>query len=295
MLIWNEQATPYLCFKLNSNQKKIYCLKNRIIMELASIIQKINQHKKQPNLRFQLKERVEQFTNRLFYTLFDIETGVEDNLKILGEEFSLLVQLACWEDCKSCEETWAKYVAQLPELLEWLNLDAEAIVACDPATLSIEEVYMAYPGFYAIAIYRLAHPLFKEGFPLVPRLMTEYAHRQTGVDINPGAQIGRSFFIDHATGVVIGETAVIMDHVKIYQGVTLGGLYVAKKLQNTKRHPTIENNVTIYANATILGGQTVIGENSVIGGNAWVTSSIPANSTVYHKPEIKIKTLPNVS
>jgi serine O-acetyltransferase len=184
-------------------------------------------------------------------------------------------------------------MAKIPDILEKLNLDAEAIVNCDPASLSIEEVYMAYPGFYAIAIYRLAHELYEEGFPMVPRLMTEYAHRQTGVDINPGAQIGDSFFIDHATGVVIGETAIIKNNVKIYQGVTLGGLFVAKNLQNTKRHPTIENNVTIYANATILGGKTVIGENSIIGGNAWITSSIPPNSTVYHTPEIKIKTISN--
>ena len=173
-------------------------------------------------------------------------------------------------------------------------MDAEAIYNCDPASLSIEEIYMAYPGFYAIAIYRLAHELYKKGFPLVPRMMTEYAHQLTGVDINPGAQIGDSFFIDHATGVVIGETAIIKNNVKIYQGVTLGALYVTKNLQKKKRHPTIEDNVTIYANATILGGKTVIGENSVIGGNAWVTSSVPANSTVFHKPEIKIKTMPHV-
>jgi serine O-acetyltransferase len=154
---------------------------------------------------------------------------------------------------------------------------------------------MAYPGFYAIAIYRLAHELYIEGFPLVPRLMTEYAHRQTGVDINPGAEIGDSFHIDHGTGVVIGETAIIKNHVKVYQGVTLGGLFVSKKLQKTKRHPTIEDNVTIYANATILGGETVIGENTVIGGNAWLTKSVPANSTVFHTPEIKIKPTNNVS
>ena len=123
--------------------------------------------------------------------------------------------------------------------------------------------------------------------------MTEYAHRLTGVDINPGAEIGKSFFIDHATGIVIGETAVIKDHVRIYQGVTLGALYVAKNLQNTKRHPTIEKNVTIYANATILGGNTVIGENSIIGGNVWLTKSIPANSIVSHTPDIKIKTVTN--
>ncbi len=175
--------------------------------------------------------------------------------------------------------------------MEKLNLDAEAIADCDPASHSIEEIYLAYPGFYAIAIYRLAHELHKKGFPLVPRLMTEYAHRQTGVDINPGAQIGKSFFIDHATGV----TAVIKDHVRIYQGVTLGALYVAKHLQHTKRHPTIEDNVTIYAGATILGGETIIGANSIIGGNAWVTESVPPNSTVFHTPEIKIKTKADVS
>jgi len=225
--------------------------------------------------------------------LFDIDTPVEENLDKLEKTFDLLVNLACWQTEKPCKKIWENYMASLPKVLERLNLDAEAIVSCDPASLSIEEVYMAYPGFYAIAIYRLAHELYEKGFPLVPRLMTEYAHRQTGVDINPGARIGNSFFIDHATGVVIGETAHIKDHVKIYQGVTLGALYVAKALQNTKRHPTIENNVTIYANATILGGDTVIGENSVIGGNAWVTASVPANSTVFHTPEIRIKQMKN--
>ena len=263
-------------------------------MDHQSIIEKINQHKKQPNLRYQLKEKVEVFTNRLFYTLFDIDTPVAENLEHLALEFDSLVKLACWKMDKPCKKVWDNYVVKLPQILESLNLDAEAIVDCDPASLSIEEVYMAYPGFYAISIYRLAHELYKDGFPLVPRLMTEYAHRQTGVDINPGAQIGRSFFIDHATGVVIGETAIIKDNVKIYQGVTLGALYVAKDLQSTKRHPTIENNVTIYANATILGGDTVIGANSIIGGNAWLTSSIPPHTTVFHTPEIKIKTQQNV-
>lgn len=264
-------------------------------MDKNSVVEKINQHKKQPNLRFELKEKVETFTNLLFYTLFDIDTAVEKNLDKLESQFDGLVDLACWDVDKSCKKLWESYVEKLPEILKRLNLDAEATVNCDPASLSIEEVYMAYPGFYAIAIYRLAHELYLEGFPLVPRLMTEYAHRQTGVDINPGARIGNSFHIDHGTGVVIGETAIIKNKVKIYQGVTLGGLYVAKHLQKTKRHPTIENNVTIYANATILGGDTVIGENSVIGGNAWLTSSVPPNSTVFHAPEIKIKTLPHVS
>ncbi len=262
-------------------------------MDKQEIIKKIMEHKKQPNLRFELKEKVEGFTNKLFYTLFDSDTPVAWNLDLLEEQFDELVELACWETEKPCAKIWENYVVKLPDILEKLNLDAEAIVSCDPASLSIEEVYMAYPGFYAIAIYRLAHELYAKGFPMVPRLMTEYAHRQTGVDINPGAQIGKSFFIDHATGVVIGETAIIKDNVKIYQGVTLGALYVAKNLRETKRHPTIENNVTIYANATILGGETVIGENSVIGGNAWITASVPPNSTVFHSPEIKIKTQSN--
>ena len=263
-------------------------------MKLESVIDKIIQHKKQPNLRFRLKAKVEKFTNTLFFTLFDIDTPVTENLKQLEIDFDDLVNLACWEVNKPCKKVWENYVQKLPKILEKLNIDAEATVECDPASLSIEEVYMAYPGFYAIAIYRLAHELYKDGFPLVPRLMTEYAHRQTGVDINPGATIGNAFHIDHGTGIVIGETAIIKNNVKIYQGVTLGGLHVAKNLRKTKRHPTIENNVTIYANATILGGNTSIGENSIIGGNAWITESVPANSTVYHTPEIKIKTLPNV-
>lgn len=259
-------------------------------MDKEKIIAELKRHKKQPYLDYRLKQETEEFTNILFYTLFDVNTPVEKNLDVLQQRFSKLVDLACWDLNRPCIKLWGNYVATLPSILEKLNLDAEAILNCDPASLSIQEVYMAYPGFYAIAIYRLAHELYKEGFPLVPRLMTEYAHRQTGVDINPGAQIGKSFFIDHATGVVIGETAVIHDHVKVYQGVTLGALYVDKKLQRIKRHPTIMSNVTLYANATILGGDTVVGENSVIGGNAWLTKSVPANSTVFHTPEIKIKT-----
>lgn len=262
-------------------------------MDLQSIIKKIQQHKKQPNLRYALKEKVELFTNRLFYTLFDIDTPVDENLRKLENDFEELTNLACWETDKPCNKVWQRYLNTLPKVLESLNLDAEAILDCDPASMSIEEVYMAYPGFYAIAIYRLAHELYKEGLPLIPRLMTEYAHGRTGVDINPGAHIGKSFFIDHATGVVIGESAIIKNNVKLYQGVTLGALYVAKDLQQTKRHPTIEDNVTIYANATILGGETVIGTNSIIGGNAWITSSVPPNSTVFHTPEIKIKTTTN--
>lgn len=262
-------------------------------MNKKEIVERIQNNKQQPNLRFRLKEQTEEFTKRLFYTLFDAETPVGENLEILEKNFEELASMACWECQTPCNKVWETYISKLPQILEKLNMDAKCIALNDPASLSVEEVYMSYPGFFAIAIYRLAHELYAEGFPLVPRLMTEYAHRLTGVDINPGARIGDSFFIDHATGVVIGETTVIKNNVKIYQGVTLGALYVKKDMQNEKRHPTIEDNVTIYANATILGGKTVIGANSIIGGNVWITKSLPPNSIASHNPEIKIKTVIN--
>ena len=178
---------------------------------------------------------------------------------------------------------------QLPEIYEALLLDAHAVLKFDPAAQSIEEVLVAYPGFYATSIYRIAHQLHKQGIKILPRLLSEYAHSKTGIDIHPGAVIGKSFFIDHGTGIVIGETSVIGDDVKIYQGVTLGALNVTKANASTKRHPTIEDNVIIYSGATILGGETVIGHSSVIGGNVWLTYSVPAHSIVYHKSEIKVR------
>ncbi|WP_103863992.1 serine O-acetyltransferase EpsC [Aquimarina sp. I32.4] len=257
--------------------------------ERDEIIAKIEKQKKNPNLKLKFKERTEYFTNLLFYTLFDTDTEVAANIDVLEKTFEELVDLACWETENPCNKLWQSYLDKLPRILEKLNLDAKAFLQSDPAANSIEEVYMAYPGFYAIAIYRLSHELLKIGLPMIPRLMTEYSHRLTGTDINPGAEIGNSFFIDHATGIVIGETVIIKDNVKIYQGVTLGGLYVDRKLRNVKRHPTVENNVTIYANATILGGSTVIGANSTIGGNTWITSSVPDNSIISNTAEIKIK------
>ncbi|MUP45758.1 serine acetyltransferase [Gramella sp. BOM4] len=258
-------------------------------MELQRIIDQIEVQKNLPNLNLSIKEKTEKFTRKLFHTLFDRQTPVGDNLMELGMDFEVLAKLVCWEPGSPCQDIWSDYLQLLPGILEKLNLDAQAIAQNDPAANSVEEVYLSYPGFYAIAIYRLSHELYKFGLPLVPRLMTECAHSTTGTDINPGAHIGNSFFIDHATGVVIGETAVIEDNVKIYQGVTLGALTVDKTLRNIKRHPTIEKNVTIYANATILGGETVIGENSIIGGNVWLTKSVPKNSMVSHTPQISIK------
>lgn len=264
---------------------------NRCNMDHKTIVQRITVQKQLPNLRFRIKEKAEAFTQHLFYTLFDRDTPVEENLEKLSFDFNELGDLVCWEPGKPCLEIWDDYCQLLPHLLEKINLDAVAIAANDPAANSVEEVYLSYPGFFAIAVYRLSHEFYKMGLPLVPRLMTEYAHKLTGTDINPGAQIGDSFFIDHATGVVIGETTVIKNNVKLYQGVTLGALYVERELRNKKRHPTIEENVTIYANATILGGETVIGAGSIIGGNAWLTGSVPANSFVTHSPNIKIKNL----
>ncbi len=178
---------------------------------------------------------------------------------------------------------------QLPHVYELLWLDAQAIYNGDPAAETLDEVISAYPGFYAIYAYRVAHIFYEAGVPIFPRLITEYAHYKTGVDIHPGAKIGASFFIDHATGIVIGETTEIGDNVKIYQGVTLGALSVDKKLSHSKRHPTIEDNVIIYSSATILGGETVIGHDSIIGGNVWLTRSVPPYSVVYNTSEIRVR------
>ncbi|WP_372795340.1 serine O-acetyltransferase [Lutibacter sp.] len=253
------------------------------------IIQKIIANKNRPHLNFSLKHKTEKFTNNLFFTLFDAQACVASNIKQLEDDFKEIYRLACLIKDGTCETIWNNFLYKLPTILENLNLDAQELVNNDPASNNIEEVYLAYPGFYAIAIYRFSHELLLLNTPLIPRLMSEYAHSKTGTDIHPGATIGKSFFIDHATGTVIGETCLIKDHVKIYQGVTLGALQVSKELKNTKRHPTVENNVTIYANATILGGETVIGENCTIGGNVWITKSVPKNSLVYHSNETKLK------
>jgi len=180
-----------------------------------------------------------------------------------------------------------RFMEQLPDIYAWLRQDAEAIHQADPAARNVDEVILTYPGFYAIAIFRMAHALHILGMPLLPRLLTEFAHQRTGVDIHPGATIGRRFVIDHGTGVVIGETTVIGEGVKIYQGVTLGALVVEKSLSNKKRHPTLENDVVVYANATILGGDTVVGWGSVIAGNAWLTQSVPPQSIVTRRTEVR--------
>lgn len=190
------------------------------------------------------------------------------------------------------EEITGRFVKRLPEIQKMLLKDVQAGFDGDPAAKSKEEIIFSYPGFYAIYVYRIAHELYLEKVPFIPRIMSEFAHGKTGIDINPGATIGEYFFIDHGTGVVIGETTKIGNNVKIYQGVTLGALStrMGQQLADVKRHPTIEDNVTIYSNSTVLGGETVIGENTIIGGNTFITESIPANTKVSAKsPELVIK------
>jgi serine O-acetyltransferase len=222
--------------------------------------------------------------------------------ELLSEEIYKAFRQACEHggvgNCDACqdrsEECCLKLMRQIPNLRNMLGWDVEAALDGDPAAASCDEVIFSYPGMMAVTIYRIAHELHRLQVPLLPRMMTEYAHRKTGIDIHPGARIGRRFFIDHGTGVVIGETAELGDSVKIYQGVTLGALSFpregARTMRGRKRHPTLEDNVVVYAGATILGGETVIGRDSVIGGNVWIINSVPPRTRVMIEvPRLRIK------
>jgi len=244
--------------------------------------------------QFPDKVVAEFFIDEVFRFLFIGSSADRSNIAALEKynqiknTFASLVSETLREESEIKQHT-TEFFYRIPSIYKALLQDAEAILAFDPAARNISEVVVAYPGFYATVVYRLSHQLWKQGVQLLPRLFSEYAHSKTGIDIHPAAKIGTDFAIDHGTGVVIGETTVIGDHVKIYQGVTLGALNVAKSLASSKRHPTIEDEVVIYSGATILGGETVIGKGSIIGGNVWLTYSVPQNSVVYHKSEIKIK------
>jgi len=240
------------------------------------------------------KSQVENWVDELINWLFDINQ--EYNSYRFFQNKEKLIQLKLQDIlAKTIDDTnqivmYSNYFFEQIETLHYmLTNDLETIVKFDPAAKSKEEVLITYPGFFAITAYRIANVFWKLNISIIPRIITEYVHSRTGIDIHPGAEIGENFFIDHGTGIVIGETAKIGNNVKIYQGVTLGALSVSKESASEKRHPTIENNVTIYANATILGGNTIIGENSIIGGNVWLTHSVPRGSLVYHKSEIEIK------
>lgn len=254
---------------------------------------------------------VEEIRKLLFPGFFDDNKVRSEYLKFLiGErlefiQYNLKTQIAKAlgnnEFCKDCERTAIlkkaddivyEFLSKLPMLREYLSTDIQAAYNGDPAAQNTDEIIFCYPGVFSITVYRIAHELHRLDVPMIPRIISEYAHSITGIDIHPGATIGKHFFIDHGTGVVIGETTVIGENVKIYQGVTLGGLSTRKgqQLKGVKRHPTIGNNVTIYSGTSVLGGETVIGDGATIGGNAFITSSVEAGMKVSIKaPELEYK------
>lgn len=211
-----------------------------------------------------------------------------DNLK---KELFQIASAGSAGETVDCDALADQFFTQLPALYQTLNTDISAIYKGDPAAVSEFEVIRTYPGFYAICFYRIAHALHTFGLRLIPRILTEHAHSKTGIDIHPAAEIGQYFYIDHGTGIVIGETTIIGEHVKLYQGVTLGALSVKKVFAGSRRHPKVEDRVVIYSGATILGGDTTIGHDSVIGGNVWLTESVIPYSLVYHSPTITIRNI----
>lgn len=228
---------------------------------------------------------------RIYNAKHNLSMLIEDVMYNLSKQISLVFQ----EDGRTEEEAkqvCLTFLGKIPQVRALVQTDLQAAYDGDPAATSMAEVVFSYPGLFAITVYRLAHELYLLGVPMLPRIMTEYAHSVTGIDIHPGATVGKFFFIDHGTGIVIGETTIIGENVKIYQGVTLGGLSTrgGQSLRGKRRHPTIEDNVTIYANASILGGETVIGQGSVIGASAFITKSVPPCTTVSIKSqELQLK------
>ena len=241
-------------------------------------------------------EQSRKFLDNLVNTLFPIRKNCEFDKEVISSELDTLAG-----ELKELLDSFSKsldrppselvddFFTRVPGAFEELACDAITVTQLDPAATCLEEIILCYPGFYAITVYRMAHILYKLKIPVLPRIMAEYAHEKTGIDIHPGAQIASPFFIDHGTGIVIGETAHIGKEVRIYQGVTLGALTVEKHMANTKRHPTIEDHVVIYAGSTILGGNTVVGHHTVVGGNTWITESILPHSVVYRNHRVEVK------
>jgi len=257
--------------------------------------QSIVNFKKQQGCSFPDAAKAKDFVVKLFEVLFICKTEADNNafeiesqLKKLETQLQLLLYPVLHSEAY-CNEQTATFFNTVPSLYTKLLLDATAIFEADPAAKNIDEVLIAYPGFFAIAAHRIANQLQQQKIPLLPRIISEYAHSKTGIDIHPAATIGDSFSIDHGTGIVIGETSVIGKQVKIFQGVTLGALSVQKEKASEKRHPTIEDNVVIYSGATILGGETVVGHDSVIGGNVWLTKAVQPFSIVYHQAQVTVQ------
>lgn len=242
------------------------------------------------------EEEVSQFFQELLGALFPVYAKrsyesvdeLKSHLEVLKEKLYGLLHIKQNKEGVNARKNSELFFEAIPGITHKLYDDVSALYAGDPAARSESEVIRTYPGFYAIASYRFAHFLYHRGVQIIPRMITEQAHSRTGIDIHPGATIGKSFCIDHGTGIVIGETTIIRDNVKIYQGVTLGALSVNKEDAKIKRHPTIEDNVVIYANATILGGETVVGHDSIIGGNVWITRSVPPFTQVNYQNKRQI-------
>ncbi|HLO59381.1 MAG TPA: serine O-acetyltransferase EpsC [Bacteroidales bacterium] len=240
--------------------------------------------------------KAHQFTDNLIYFLFPFKIDkrctlplIELNLAQLQLDFKDLLDPIENLLNRKISELCDDFFNAIPHIYESLIKDAQLFVDFDPAARSRESVILYYPGFYAISVYRLSHKLYQLEIPFLPRMISEYAHSKTGIDIHPGAQIAEHFFIDHGTGVVIGQTTVIGKNVKLYQGVTLGAAIVDKSMKDKKRHPTLEDNVIVYSGSTILGGETIIGHDTVIGGNVWLTKSVPPYSMVYHESKVIIR------
>ncbi len=235
---------------------------------------------------------------KLYNAKHNLSVLIEDVMFHLSRQIALVYRTqgqAEAEALEQAQQVCLEFLSAVPKVRELVQMDLEAAYDGDPAASSMEEIIYSYPGLYAITVYRLAHELYTLGVPMIPRVMTEHAHSVTGIDIHPGATIGRYFFIDHGTGIVVGQTTVIGDRVKLYQGVTLGALSTrgGQSLRGKRRHPTIEDNVTIYAGASVLGGDTVIGRDSVIGSNAFITTSVPPCTRVSIQNEQVYKTREN--
>ncbi len=240
------------------------------------------------------KCELEEVVETLYSSMFPIcecnnSTNLRDTLMDTAEKLHRNIEN--YTNTETADNILESFIENLPSIHQRLYEDANCYLQYDPAAKSLEEVILTYPGFFALSIHRIAHELHKLQVPLIARYFSEYAHSKVGIDIHPAAKIGNNLFMDHGTGIVIGETTEIGNNVKIYQGVTLGALYVEKKFSNMKRHPTVEDNVVIYANATILGGETVIGHDSIIGGGSWLTQSVIPYSLVYNSVDVKIRTV----
>lgn len=263
--------------------------------KIEELIQQFNpQPIRIPINKCELEEVIEALIS-LMFPICDCQEGVNvhEGLRIVAKKLYSNITSLIGEE--KADEITESFFQQFLSLRERLYKDAACYLRADPAAKSLEEVILTYPGFYALCVHRVAHELHCLGIPLIARLFSEYAHSKVGIDIHPAAKIGKNLFMDHGTGIVIGETAEIGNNVKIYQGVTLGALYVEKKLSDIKRHPTVEDNVVIYANATILGGKTVVGHDSVIGGGAWLTRSVIPYSLVSNSIDVKIRTVKDFS